>query len=67
MQHVSTSNSHLQAKVRTINILQGGCMHLGTHMAYSVFAVVFMYGEKPQQKRCKPYWIPNAHNHPVKH
>jgi len=27
----------------------------------------FMYGEKPQQKHCKPYGIPNAHNHPVKH
>jgi len=27
----------------------------------------FMYGEKPQQKHCKPYGIPNVHNHPVKH
>jgi len=34
-------NSHLQAKLRTVNVLQGGCVHLGSHMAYSVFAVVF--------------------------
>jgi len=41
MQHVSTYNSHLQAKLRTVNALQGGCAHLGSHMAYSVFAVIF--------------------------
>jgi len=40
MQHVSTYNSHLQAKLRTVNTLQVGCAHLGSHMAYSVFAVV---------------------------
>jgi len=42
MQHVSTYNSHLQAKLRTVNALQGGCAHLGSHMAYIVFAVVFL-------------------------
>ena len=42
MQRVSTYNSHLQAKVRTVNALQGGCAHLGSHMAYSVFAMVFL-------------------------
>jgi len=31
MQHVSTYNSHLQAKLRTVNALQGGCAHLGPH------------------------------------
>jgi len=41
MQHVSTYNSHLQAKLRNVNILQGSCAHLGSDMAYSVFAVVF--------------------------
>jgi len=41
MQHVSTYNSHLQAKLRTVNALQGGCTHLGSHMTYSIFAVVF--------------------------
>jgi len=41
MQHVSTYNSHLQATLRTVNALQGGCAHLGSHMAYSVFAAVF--------------------------
>jgi len=78
MQHVSTYNSHPQAKLRTVNILQGGCAYLGSHMAYSTYVLnptynsivdisYFMYGEKPQQKHCKPYGIPNAHNHPVKH
>jgi len=43
MQHVSTYNSHLQAKLRTVNALLGGCVHLGSHMAYSVFAVVFLH------------------------
>ena len=38
MHHVSTYNSHLQAKQRTVNALH-----------------------------CKPYGIPNARNHPVKH
>jgi len=36
MQHVSTYNSHLQAKLRTVIALQGGCAHWGSHMAYSV-------------------------------
>ena len=26
---------------RTVIALQGGCSHLGSHMAYSVFAAVF--------------------------
>ena len=42
MQHVSTYNSQLQAKLRTVNVLQGGCAHFGSHMAYSVSAVVFL-------------------------
>jgi len=42
MQHVSTNNSHLQAKLRTVYALQDGCAHLGSHMAYSVFDVVFL-------------------------
>ena len=33
MQHVSTYNSHLRAKLRTVIALQGGCGHLGSHMA----------------------------------
>jgi len=37
MQHVSTYISHLQAKLRTVIALQGGCAHLGSHMAYRVF------------------------------
>jgi len=37
MQHVSTYNSHLQAKLRTFIAFQGVCAHLGSHMAYSVF------------------------------
>ena len=41
MQHVSTYNSHLQAKLRTVNALQSDCAHLGSHMAYSVFAMFF--------------------------
>jgi len=41
MQHVSTYNSHLQAKLRTVIAPQGGCARLGSHMAYSVFAVAF--------------------------
>jgi len=41
MQHVSTYNSHLQAKLRNIIALQGGCEHLGSHMAYGVFAAGF--------------------------
>jgi len=41
MQHVSTYYSHLQAKLRTVTALQGGCAHLGSHMAYSVFAAVY--------------------------
>jgi len=36
MQHVSTYNSHLQAELRTVIALQGGCAHLGSNMAYSV-------------------------------
>jgi len=42
MQHVSTYNSHHQAKLRNVNALQGGCAHLGSHMAYSVLAVGFL-------------------------
>jgi len=33
---------HLQAKLRTVIAVQGGCAHLGSHMAYSVFAAVFL-------------------------
>ena len=40
MQHVSTYNSHLQAKLRTVIALQGVCVRLGSHMAYSVFVAV---------------------------
>jgi len=50
IQHVSTYNSHLQAKLRTVNALQGGCAHLGSHMAYSVFAVVTLCTEKNNSK-----------------
>jgi len=28
MQHVSTYSSHLQARLRTVIALQGGCAHL---------------------------------------
>ena len=42
MEHVSTYNSHLPAKLRTANALQGGCVHLGSHMAYRAFVVVFL-------------------------
>jgi len=55
MQHVSTYNSHLQATLKTVIALQGCCAHLGSHMAFIVYT-----------KHCKPYWIPNTHNHPVK-
>ena len=41
MQHVSTYNSHLQAKLRTVIASQGGYVRLGSHMAYSVFGAVF--------------------------
>ena len=41
MQHVSTYSSHLQAKLKTVISLQGGCAHLGSHIAYSVFSPVF--------------------------
>jgi len=37
MQHVSTYISHLQSKLRNDIALQGGCAHLRSHMAYSVF------------------------------
>jgi len=40
MQHVSTYNSLLQAKLRNLIALQGGCGHLGSNMADSVFAAV---------------------------
>jgi len=43
MQHVSAYNSHLQVKLRTVIALQGGCVHLASHMAYSVFAAVFIH------------------------
>jgi len=42
MQHVSTYNNLLQAELRTVNALLGGCAHLGSRMAYSVFAVVIL-------------------------
>ena len=58
MQHVSTYNSHLQAKLRTVNALECGCVHLGSYMAYSVF----MY----KINHSKNTGIPNAHNHPIK-
>jgi len=47
MQHVSTYNSHLQAKLRTVIALQGGCAHLGLNMAYSVLLWFFV-----QQNNC---------------
>jgi len=37
MQHVSTYNNHLQAKLKTVIALQGGCARLGSHMDYSTF------------------------------
>jgi len=43
LQHVSTYNSHLQSKLRTVNALQGGWAYLGPHMAYSVFSVGFLH------------------------
>ena len=45
MQHVSTYNSLLQAKLRIVIALQGGCAHLGSHMAYSFFIhnVTYIY------------------------
>jgi len=67
MQHVSTYNSHLQAKLRTIIALQGGCVHLGSHMAYSVFCCGILYAcDLYLLCYYKLYGIPNAHNHPVK-
>ena len=57
MQHVSTYNSHLQAKLRTVIALQGGCVHLGSHMAYSVITAVF-------NTQCDMYllWYNNNNN-----
>ena len=46
MKHVSTFNSRLQAKLRTVIVLHVGCAHLGSHMAYNVFAVVFLFVHK---------------------
>ena len=67
MQHVLTWNSHLQAKLRTIIALQGGCVHLGSHIAYnSTVNISHMRIKYRSKKHCKPYGIPNAHNHPVK-
>ena len=43
MQHVSAYNRHRQTKLRTVNALQGCCVHLGSDMAYSVFAVGFIF------------------------
>jgi len=43
MQNVLTYSSHLQAKLRTVIVLQGGCAHSGPHLAYSVFAAGFLY------------------------
>jgi len=42
MQHVSTYNSHLHAKLRTVIALQAGCAHLGSHVAYSVLLRFFI-------------------------
>jgi hypothetical protein len=55
MQHVSTYNSHLQAKLRTVIALQGGCVHLGSHMAYSVFAAVSIHNVIYLLCYCKLY------------
>jgi len=81
MQHVSTYSSRLQAKLRTVIALQSGCAHLGSNMAYSILLRFFVsnvtyiycaiishiaYKKKTAAKYCKPYGIPNAHNHPVK-
>ena len=41
MQHVSTYNSHLQAKLRTVIALQGDCARLGSHVTYSVLLRFF--------------------------
>jgi len=42
MQHVSTYISHLQATLRTVIALQGGCAHLESNMAYSVLLHYFI-------------------------
>jgi len=57
MQNVSTYNSHLQAKLRTVIALQGGCAHLGSHMAYSVFLihnVTYIYCAIVSRVKCVP-------------
>jgi len=43
MQHVSTYNSHLQAELTTVIVLQGGYEHLGSNMAYSILLLFFFY------------------------
>jgi len=43
MQYVSTYNSHLQAKLRTVIALQDGYAHLGSHNAYSVLLRFFIH------------------------
>ena len=48
----------------TVFLLWVFSVHKVTYVSYISY---FMYGEKPQQKHRKPYGIPNAHNHPVKH
>jgi len=42
MQHVSTYNNHLQAKLRTVIVLQGDCARLGSHVTYSVLLRFFL-------------------------
>ena len=59
MQHVSTYSSHLQAKLRTVIALQGGCAHLGFHKAYSVFAAVSHMGSQIAQPPCKAITVLN--------
>jgi len=40
MLHVSTDNSHLQAKLRTVNASQGGCAYLGSHVSLALCFIV---------------------------
>jgi len=59
MQHASTHDSHLQAKLRTVIALQGGCAHLGSHMAYSdllrffyIHNVTYIYCDSIRRVKC---------------
>ena len=54
MQHVSTYNSHLQAKLRTVIALRESCAYLGSHMAYSVFMhnVTYIYCAIVSRVKC---------------